>query len=155
MHLKLYRQERVIRFAVTLRHMTAGPTPAKHFWPDAGLWSLSAVDNLVCILTVNQGVEADGRTDAEGSWQWTLHGVLWVGQEVAVEGPAEGEEVQGLAALLLGRGADGAAGLEDAPLGAALGQKHPTHQPPQGLEAGQLHQYLDGGRGLFKSWTVH
>lgn len=62
---------------------------------------------------------------------------------MAVEGPAEGEEVQGLAALLLGRGADGATGLEDATLRAALRQEHPTHQPPQGLETRELHQYLD------------
>ena len=80
----------------------------------------------------------------EASRQGALHGVLWVGQEVAVEGPAEGEEIQRLAALPLSRGADGAAGLEDATLWAALGQKHSTHQPAQGLEARQLHQHLDG-----------
>ena len=79
----------------------------------------------------------------EASRQGALHGVLWVGQEVAVEGPAEGEEIQGLAALLLSRGADRATGLEDATLWAALGQKHSTHQPAQGLEARQLHQHLD------------
>lgn len=80
----------------------------------------------------------------EASRQRALHGVLWVRQEVAVEGPAEGEEIQGLAALLLSGGADWAAGLEDATLRAALGQKHPTHQSPQGFEARQLHQHLDG-----------
>lgn len=87
------------------------------------------------------------------SGQRALHGVLGVRQEVAVEGPAEGEEVQGLAALLLGRGADGAAGLDDPPLRAALGQKHPTQQPAQGLEARQLHQHLDRG-GLWLKATA-
>lgn len=62
---------------------------------------------------------------------------------MTVEGPAEGEEIQGLAALPLGCRANRAAGLEDATLRAALGQEHPAHQPLQGLEAGQLHQHLD------------
>lgn len=42
----------------------------------------------------------------DASWQRALHGVLRVREEVAVERPAEGEEVQGLAALLLRGGAD-------------------------------------------------
>lgn len=62
---------------------------------------------------------------------------------MAVERPAEGEEIQGLAALLLSRGADGAARLQHPPLRGALGHKHAAHQPPQGLEAGQIHQNLD------------
>lgn len=69
-----------------------------------------------------------------------------VGEEVAVERPAEGEQIQGLAALLLCRGADGAAGLQDPPLRAALREKHAAHQPPQGLEASQVHQNLGGGQ---------
>lgn len=40
------------------------------------------------------------------SRQRALHGILRVWQEVAIERPAEREEIQGLAALLLGRGAD-------------------------------------------------
>lgn len=77
------------------------------------------------------------------SRQRALHWVLGVGQEVAVKRPAEGEEIQGLAALLLSRGADWAAWLEYATLWAALWQKQPTHQLPQGLEARQLYQHLD------------
>lgn len=61
------------------------------------------------------------------SRQRTLQRILRVRQKVAVERPAEGEEVQGLAALLLSRGADRATGLEDATLRAALRQEHPTH----------------------------
>lgn len=72
-----------------------------------------------------------------------LAGIWGVGEEVAVEGPAEGEELQDLAALLLRRGADGAAGLQDPPLGVALGEEHAANQPPQGLEAGEIHQNLD------------
>lgn len=67
---------------------------------------------------------------------------MQVGEEVAVERPAEGEEVQGLAAAPLGSGADGAAGLQDAPPRAALRQEQAARQPPQGLEAGQIHQNL-------------
>lgn len=63
---------------------------------------------------------------------------------MAVERPAEGEEIQGLAALLLGGGADRAAGLQDPPLRAALREKHAAHQPPQGFEAGKIHQNLGG-----------
>ncbi|KAG7223072.1 hypothetical protein INR49_015831 [Caranx melampygus] len=76
-------------------------------------------------------------------------------REVAVEGPAEGEEIQGLAALLLSRRADGAAGLEDATLRAALGQEHPTHQPLQGFEASQLHQHLDDSTGAQSLKVTH
>lgn len=61
---------------------------------------------------------------------------------MAIEGPAEGEEIQDLAALLLGGGAGGAAWLEDPALGAALRQENPAHQPLQGLEACKLHQHL-------------
>lgn len=63
---------------------------------------------------------------------------MQVREEVAVERPAEGEEIKSLAALLLSRGADGAAGLQDAPLGAALREKHAAHQPLQGFEAGKI-----------------
>lgn len=64
---------------------------------------------------------------------------------MTVERPAEGEEIQGLAALLLGRGANRVAGLQDAPLRVALWEKHATHQPPQGLKAGEIHQNLGEG----------
>ena len=67
---------------------------------------------------------------------------------MTVEGPAEGDEIQGRAALLLGPRADGAAGLEHAALGAALGQEQAAHQPPQGLIARQLHQHLPGVEGM-------
>lgn len=69
---------------------------------------------------------------------------MQVREKVAVERPAEGEEVQGLAALLLSRRADRAARLQDAPLRAALREKHAAHQPPQRLEAGEIHQNLGG-----------
>lgn len=74
---------------------------------------------------------------------------MQVGEKVAVERPAEGEGVQGLAALLLSGGADRAAGLQDPPLRAALREKHAAHQPAQGFEAGQIHQDLGGNtRGI-------
>lgn len=77
---------------------------------------------------------------------------MQVREKVAVERPAEGEEIQGLAALLLSRGADRAAGLQDTPLRAALWEEHATHQPPQGFEAGQIHQNLGGNtRGILSA----
>lgn len=63
-----------------------------------------------------------------------LHRVLGVRQQVAVEGPAEGEDVQGLTTLLRCPGAHWPAGLQHPSLRAAVGHEHPTHQPAQGLE---------------------
>lgn len=86
------------------------------------------------------------------SRQRALGGIMQVREKVAVERPAEGEEIQGLAALLLSRGADRAAGLQDPPLRAALREKHAAHQPPQGFEAGEIHQNLGGNaRGILSA----
>lgn len=77
---------------------------------------------------------------------------MQVREKVAVERPTEGEEIQGLAALLLSRGADWAAGLQDPPLRAALWEKHAAHQPPQGFEAGKINQNLGGNiRGILSA----
>ena len=71
-----------------------------------------------------------------------LDGIVRVWQQLAVEGPAEGEEVQDLPALLLRGRAHRPARLQHPALGAALGQEHAAHQLTQGLETRQLHQHL-------------
>ena len=73
-----------------------------------------------------------------------LHGVVGVRQDVAVDGPEDAEETQGVLAAQLSSQADSTAGLQDTPIRRALGHKEAADEQAEVLVAGELHQRLQG-----------
>jgi len=77
-----------------------------------------------------------------GSGLEAFYGVTGVGQDVAVDGPQDSEEAEGLLAPQLGSQAHGSAGLQDAPVQGALGHEEAADEEAEVLVAGELHQCL-------------
>lgn len=77
-----------------------------------------------------------------GSGLEALYRVIGVRQDVAVDGPEDAEEAEGLLALQLGSQAHGLAGLQDTPIWGALGHEEAADEEAEVLVAGKLHQRL-------------
>lgn len=88
------------------------------------------------------GCFSPGSSFLAGSGLEALYGVIGVRQDVAVDGPEDAEEAEGLLAPQLGSQAHGSTGLQDPPVRGALGHEEAADEESEVLVAGELHQCL-------------